>query len=157
MSIVSAGQKAPAFSLPDQNGKIHKLADYKGSWVVLYAYPRDLTPGCTIEAIDFSALLPSFAQAGATVLGISPDTVAKHQSFCSKKSLAHILLADTEHATIEKYGAWQLKKFMGRESMGVIRSTWLIDPQGKVHSVWSPVSVKGHADAVLSTLLSAQQ
>jgi thioredoxin-dependent peroxiredoxin len=155
MSHLVPGHAAPAFSLHDQNGKLHKLSDYKGCWVVLYAYPRDLTPGCTIEAVDFTALWPEFEALGVPVLGISPDTVAKHQSFCTKKELKHILLADPDHQVIEAYGAWQLKKFMGKESMGVIRSTWLIAPAGNIHAVWSPVSVKGHAQEVLDAVKKA--
>jgi thioredoxin-dependent peroxiredoxin len=148
---------APDFALADQNGKIHTLSAYRGQWVVLYAYPRDLTPGCTLEAIDFSALLPQFEAAGVQVFGISPDTVAKHRTFCDKKELQHTLLADPDHQIIEAYGAWQMKKFMGREGMGVIRSTWLIDPQGTIQSTWAPVKVKDHAQIVLDTVRAAQK
>lgn len=150
------GAPAPLFSLQDQNGVTHHLADYRGRWVVLYAYPRDLTPGCTIEAVDFSALLPQFEKCRIPVLGISPDTVAKHQSFCTKKNLHQILLSDPDHQVIEAYGVWQLKKFMGRESMGVVRSTWLIHPNGTIHKTWSPVTVKGHAQEVLATAQQSQ-
>lgn len=147
-------QLAPEFSLLDQNGNTQKLTDYRGKWVVLYAYPRDLTPGCTLQAEEFTALLPEFKKISAVVLGISPDSVAKHQSFCEKKSLEHILLADEDHQTIEAYGAWKLKKFMGREFMGVVRSTWLIDPQGKINAAWYNVKAKGHAQKVLEDLQS---
>jgi len=155
MSHLAPGHAAPLFSLHDQDGEKRSLEDYRGRWVVLYAYPRDLTPGCTIEAMDFSSLLPEFTKLGAQVLGISPDSVSKHQSFCTKKGLRHILLSDPGHEVLDLYGAWQLKKFMGKESMGVIRSTWLIDPEGKLHTCWSPVSVKDHAQIVLDTLRKA--
>lgn len=148
---------APDFTLADQDGKVHTLSEYRGQWVVLYAYPRDLTPGCTIEAIDFSALYKKFVKVGVQVFGISPDTVAKHRSFCDKKELQHTLLADPDHQVIEAYGAWQMKKFMGREGMGVIRSTWLIDPKGNIHSSWTSVKVKDHAQIVLDTVLKAQK
>jgi len=154
-TIPTVGSPAPEFTLQDQNGTTHSLHAYRGKWVVLYAYPRDLTPGCTLEAIDFSTLLPEFTRAGVQVFGISPDTVAKHQSFCVKKELRHTLLADPDHKTIEAYGAWQMKKFMGREGLGVIRSTWLIDPLGKIDAVWSPVKVKDHAQQVLDTVRAA--
>ena len=148
-SVLREGQKVPSFALKDQDGKVRRLSDYQGHWLVLYAYPRDLTPGCTVEAEDFTALFGDFERLGVAVLGISPDTDAKHKQFCEKKSLRHILLADPEHETLESLGVWQKKKFMGRESMGVVRSTWLIDPQGFVRATWSPVQVKGHAREVL--------
>ena len=152
MSHLKPGDAAPDFSLHDQHGQMRHLRDFRGRWLVLYAYPRDLTPGCSVEAVDFTALHGEFARLNAEVLGLSPDTVKKHQSFCEKKDLVHTLLADPEHQTIAAYGAWQLKKFMGKESMGVVRSTWLIDAEGSVRQVWSPVSVKGHASEVLEAL-----
>ncbi len=153
---LSAGQPAPEFELLDQKGNTQKLTDYRGQWVVLYAYPRDMTPGCTLEAEEFTGLLPEFHKNNAVVMGISPDSVAKHKNFCEKKSLEHILLADEEHQTIEAYGAWQLKKFMGREFMGVVRSTWLIDPQGLISTTWYNIRAKGHAQKVLDELLAKQ-
>ena len=150
--MIQAGKKLPAFSLPDQDGTTRTAKDFLGAWWVLYAYPKDLTPGCTTEAIDFTALKKSFAKLGAQVVGISPDTPKKHCSFIDKKDLQLILLSDTEHSLLEALGFWGLKKFMGREYMGVLRSTLLINPEGKVAEVWSPVSVAGHAQAVLDRL-----
>lgn len=147
---VKKGARAPAFSLPDQDGKVVKLSDLKGKWVVLYFYPKDNTPGCTIEAKDFTKLLPEFRKQGAVVLGCSPDSKESHCKFIDKKGLKLTLLSDPEHKVMEKYGVWGKKKFMGREFMGVIRSTVVIDPQGRVAEVWSPVRVKNHAEDVLS-------
>lgn len=155
-TTLSLGSPAPLFGLSDQHGVIHNLIDYRGRWVVLYAYPRDSTPGCTIEAVDFSALLPQFEKSRIAVFGISPDSAAKHQSFCTKKELKHLLLADPDHAVIEAYGAWRPKKFMGREFLGVIRSTWLIHPNGTIHHIWSPVSIKNHAQEVLTIAQQSQ-
>jgi peroxiredoxin Q/BCP len=151
-SIISGGKKAPAFSLPNQNGSKVALKDFAGKWVVLYFYPRDLTPGCIVEAVEFSAALKDFEKSGATILGVSCDTPAKHCNFIEKKNLTITLLSDENHSVIEKYGAWQLKKFMGKEFMGIVRSTWLIDPTGVVRAVWSPVKVNDHAKDVLSKL-----
>lgn len=150
--VIATGKKAPAFTLPDQDGKKVSLKDFKGQWVVFYFYPKDMTPGCTTEAIDFTALKSEFDQEGAVILGVSPDSPERHCRFIEKKELGINLLADEDHAIIEKYGAWQLKKFMGKEYMGVVRTTWLIDPDGKVAEVWSPVRVKEHAAKVLDKL-----
>lgn len=150
--VIAAGKKAPAFTLPDQDGKKVSLKDFKGQWVVFYFYPKDMTPGCTTEAIDFTALKSEFDQEDAVILGVSPDSPERHCRFIEKKELGINLLADEDHAIIEKYGAWQLKKFMGKEYMGVVRTTWLIDPDGKVAEVWSPVRVKEHAAKVLDKL-----
>jgi peroxiredoxin Q/BCP len=155
-SIISAGKKAPAFNLPDQDGEKLRLSSLKGQWVVLYFYPRDLTPGCTTEALDFTRLKANFEKEGAVILGVSPDTPEKHCRFIEKKELTIRLLSDEDHSVIEKYGAWQLKKFMGKEFMGVVRSTWLIDPTGKVIQTWSPVKVKNHAEDVLLALKNAK-
>ena len=152
MSIIKTGKKAPAFTISDQNNQKHRLSSYLGQWVVLYFYPRDLTPGCTTEAIDFTTLKGEFDHEDCVILGVSPDSAEKHCKFIAKKELSITLLADENHATIEKYGAWQLKKFMGKEFMGVVRSTWIIDPKGKIAADWSPVKVKNHAQIVLETL-----
>lgn len=157
MPALSIGQKAPAFKLQDQHGTQHSLQQYKGQWLVLYAYPKDLTPGCSLEAQDFTAHQKEFEKINVQILGISPDSMEKHQQFCDKKDLTLTLLSDPDHGIIEKWGAWQLKKFMGREFMGVVRSTWLIDPQGKIAAIWSPVKVKGHAQAVLECVQSLKQ
>jgi len=146
------GQKAPSFTLKDENEQTVKLADFKGKWVVLYFYPKDNTPGCTIEAIDFTKFLSKFKAANAVVLGCSPDSAKSHCKFIEKKDLKVTLLSDPEHKVIGKYGSWGLKKFMGVEFMGVIRSTFLINPEGKIVHVWSPVKVKNHAEEVLALL-----
>jgi peroxiredoxin Q/BCP len=156
-NIIPEGAKAPDFTLLNENNESVSLSDYQGQWLVLYAYPRDLTPGCTTEAIDFSALKDQFKQAGAAILGWSADTPEKHCSFIEKKELSINLLSDTDHKVLEQYGAWQLKKFMGKEFMGIVRSTWLINPEGLVIRSWEKVKVKGHAQEVLETLKEAQK
>jgi thioredoxin-dependent peroxiredoxin len=143
---------APDFTLLNQKGEDVSLSELKGKWTVLYFYPKDNTPGCTIEAIDFTASKKEFEQLGAVVLGISPDSVKSHAGFCEKKSLTITLLSDESKDVLKKYGVWDKKKFMGREYIGVIRSTFLIDPKGNVVVVWSPVKVKGHVEEVLDQL-----
>lgn len=150
------GKPAPAFTLPDQDGNPVSLSDFRGNWLVLYSYPKDSTPGCTVEAKDFSCLLPEFEALGASVVGVSRDKAASHQRFIEKQSLAFSLLTDEHHALLEAYRAWGPKKFMGREFLGVIRSTWLIDPAGKLAAEWKSVKVKGHAEEVLATLKTQQ-
>jgi len=150
------GAEAPDFCLPDEWGREVCLKDFRGRWVVLYFYPRDNTPGCTQEALDFSARLPHFEALGATVLGISPDTCQSHLRFNQKHGLKVRLLSDPEHRVLELFGVWQKKKLYGRERMGVVRSTFLIDPRGKMAFVWPKVSVKGHAEAVLQKLRELQ-
>ena len=147
------GRPAPDFSLPEMNGKEVSLGNFKGRWVVLYFYPKDDTPGCTIEAIDFSALQKQFSKEGAVILGISPDPTKSHCSFTQKHDLSIILLSDPEKEVLQKYNAWGKKKFMGREYMGVLRTTLLIDPKGTIRQVWENVKVKGHAQEVLDLLL----
>ncbi len=152
MTMLEAGAKAPAFSLPDQSGKTVKLSDLKGKHVVLYFYPRDNTPGCTQEACDFRDSHRALLDAGAVVLGISPDTAASHQKFAAKFELPFPLLVDEGHAVAEKYGAWGEKTLYGKKSMGIIRSTFLIGPDGKLAKVWPKVRVNGHVDDVLAAL-----
>ncbi len=117
-----------------------------------YFYPKDNTPGCTTEALDFTALVPEFTALNAVIVGVSPDSEKSHGRFIEKKELTIELLSDPDHQTAEAYGVWQLKKFMGKEYMGIVRSTFLIDPQGQVAAIWSKVKVKGHAQMVLETL-----
>jgi peroxiredoxin Q/BCP len=150
--IPQAGQKAPDFSAPDQNGTSISLADFQSHWLVLYFYPKDDTPGCTVEAKDFTEYSPEFSALGAKILGVSLDSEKSHCKFMQKHNLSIQLLSDPEHQVCEAYGAWQLKKFMGREFMGVVRSTFLIDPNGTLAYVWPNAKAKGHAQAVLAKL-----
>ncbi len=149
---LEAGDKAPAFSMTRDGGGTVSLADLKGKTVVLYFYPKDDTPGCTTEAIDFSRLKPDFAKAGAEVIGVSRDTVAKHEKFAAKHKLGVALGADEDGTVTEAYGVWQEKSLYGRKYMGIMRATFLIDGGGVIRSVWPKVSVKGHADEVLAAV-----
>ncbi|CCI19561.1 putative peroxiredoxin ygaF [Microcystis aeruginosa PCC 9807] len=153
---LEVGQKAPEFATPNQRGEISKLADFACQWLVLYFYPKDNTPGCTTEAIDFTALSPQFQQLNAVIIGVSPDSEKSHCRFIEKHNLTIQLLSDTEHQLAEIYQVWGLKKFMGREYMGIKRSTFLIDPQGNIAYIWSNVKVKAHAEAVLKKLEELQ-
>ncbi|MCZ8039387.1 MAG: thioredoxin-dependent thiol peroxidase [Microcystis sp.] len=153
---LEVGQKAPEFATPNQRGEISKLADFAGQWLVLYFYPKDNTPGCSTEAINFTALSPQFQQLNAVILGVSPDSAKSHCRFIEKHNLTIQLLSDTEHQLAEIYQVWGLKKFMGKEYMGIKRSTFLIDPQGNIAYIWSNVKVKAHAEAVLKKLEELQ-
>ncbi|HIK05441.1 MAG TPA: thioredoxin-dependent thiol peroxidase [Trichormus sp. M33_DOE_039] len=150
--IPQIGQKAPDFSTPDQNGNLVSLAELNNQWIVIYFYPKDNTPGCTTEAQDFTNLNQEFSQLDAKILGVSPDSGKSHCKFIDKYNLSMILLSDPEHQLIEAYGAWRLKKFMGKEYMGVARSTFLISPDKIIAYTWPDVKVKGHAQAVLNKL-----
>lgn len=143
------GDKAPDFDLPGDGGSTIKLSDYSGKNVILYFYPKDSTPGCTTEAKDFSTLLADFTQCNSVVIGMSKDSVKRHDNFIAKQSLTVRLAADEDGATIEKYGVWILKKLYGREYMGIERATFLIDTTGTIRQIWHKVKVKGHAAAVL--------
>jgi peroxiredoxin Q/BCP len=149
---ITVGKKAPDFSLKDQDDKTTKLSEYKGKWVVLYFYPKDDTPGCTVEACDFTAGLKDFEKLDAVVLGCSPDAPESHRKFIAKYKLKIRLLSDPEHVALEKYGAWGEKNMYGKISMGVIRSTAIIDPDGKVARHWPKVRAEGHADEVRAAL-----
>ena len=152
--FLEPGAPAPDFTLPAAGGdKVH-LHGLRGKPVVLYFYPRDDTPGCTSEAHAFRDRQGEFAQAGATVLGVSPDDVASHEKFRDKHGLNFPLLADVDHKVAEKYGAWREKVRSGKKSMGIQRSTFLIDPQGIIRKVWKEVRVDGHDEQVLSALRS---
>lgn len=146
------GDKAPAFSLINQDDETVKLADLKGSWVVLYFYPKDDTPGCTTQACDFTAGLKGFEKLEAVVLGCSADSTESHRKFIAKHKLKISLLSDPDHAVMEKYGSWGEKNMYGKKSMGVIRSTFLIDPNGKLAHIWPKVSAAGHAEKVREKL-----
>ena len=152
MSLPEVGKRAPSFSLPGIPETTYRLADYRGSSVVLYFYPKDLTPGCTTEACDFRDNWKRLEQRGAVVLGISADPVSKHAKFRDKFELPFPLLADEDHAVCEKYGVWGAKQLYGRTFLGIRRTTFLIDPQGKIAAVWENVRVKGHVEAVLEKL-----
>jgi thioredoxin-dependent peroxiredoxin len=149
---MNIGQAAPTFTALDRDGKNISLEDFQGQWLVLYFYPKDNTPGCTTEAIEFTQQLSQFQALNAQVVGISPDSIASHGKFIDKQKLEIILLSDPEHQIAEGYDVWQLKKFMGKEFMGIIRSTFLIDPNGKIAKMWSKVKVKNHVDTVLQEL-----
>lgn len=146
------GQLAPAFSASSQKGVPLTLGDFAGQWLILYFYPKDSTPGCTTEATDFTRLVEDFTALGGVILGVSPDSEKSHCKFIEKQSLAFDLLSDPDHQVAEAYGAWGLKKFMGKEYMGILRSTFLIDPQGLLAFSWPKVKIKGHAEAVLAKL-----
>ena len=152
MSELKTGDPAPTFKLPADGGDEIDLADLRGRTVVLYFYPKDDTPGCTTEAIDFTARQAEFEQANAVVIGVSKDNVKKHDKFKAKHELAVRLVADEDGEACEAYGVWVLKKMYGREYMGIERSTFVIDPQGKIAEIWRKVKVKGHADAVLEAV-----
>ncbi len=156
--FVKVGQIAPSFSACDQTGETLTLESLlaAGRWLVLYFYPRDNTPGCTTEAQEFSALTGRFTELGAGVVGVSPDSPKVHARFREKHQLAVKLLSDPDKAICQAYGVWQLKKFMGRESMGVVRSTVLIAADGKIARAWFGVRAKGHAEAVLQALAELQ-
>jgi peroxiredoxin Q/BCP len=143
------GSKAPAFKAPDQDGKVRSLTDYAGKWVILYFYPKDDTPGCTKEACSFRDGFSQFKRAGIEVIGVSVDSVKKHQKFVEKYSLPFTLLSDEDKKIVEAYGVWGLKKFMGREYMGTNRVSYLIDPTGKIAKVYESVKPDAHADEVL--------
>jgi peroxiredoxin Q/BCP len=146
------GKKAPALGVPDQDGKIVKLDAYAGKWLVLYFYPNDDTPGCTTEACDFTNGLKDFQRLDAVVVGCSPNSEESHRKFIAKHKLKVRLLSDPEHKVLERYGAWGEKVLYGKTSLGVIRSTVVIDPSGKVAHHWTRVKSAGHADAVREKL-----
>ena len=152
MASLKPGDKAPAFSMETETGDKIALKDCKGKKLVLYFYPKDDTPGCTTEAIEFSADLAKFKRAGAAVVGVSRDTVAKHQKFKDKHDLKVILGADEDGKTTKAYGVWVKKKNYGREYMGIERSTFLIDEKGVIREIWRKVRVKGHVEAVLAAV-----
>ena len=149
---LDVGLEAPKFCLPDKDRNEICLKNFKGKFVILYFYPKDNTPGCTTEAIGFTEILPEIQKLDAVVVGISPDSPQSHAKFIEKKSLKVILLSDEEKTVIDSYGKWGLKKFRGKEYMGVTRSTFLIDPEGKIAHIWPKVSVKGHPEDVKNVL-----
>ena len=150
--MLKLNQKAPYFTLKNSNEFNIKLSDFIGKWVVLYFYPKENTPGCTLEALAFTQLKQDFALQNAVILGISKDSCASHQKFTEKQNLGIELLSDPDSEVQKKYGAWRPKKFMGREFMGTVRSTVLINPKGKIIKTWDNVKAKGHAEIVLEEL-----
>ncbi len=146
--------KAPDFSLPDQNGKTHTLKDYAGKWLVVYFYPKDDTPGCTTEACSFRDGRDMLAGLGAEVIGISKDSVKSHAKFADKHDLNFTLLSDESTETIQAFGSWQQKKFMGREYMGINRDTYLINPDGEIVKKYEGIDPKTHFDEILEDLRS---
>ena len=150
--MIKENTKAPIFKLPSTNKKEFSLKDSLGNFVVLYFYPKDDTPGCTIETNDFNKLLPKFKKLNCEILGISKDNLKSHDKFRSKYKIKFDLLADEEIKVLKKYKVWAKKKFMGREFMGIVRTTFLIDKKGKIIKIWNNVKVKDHAKEVLETL-----
>ena len=151
-NIPQVGQEAPDFRVKDENGNTVSLKVIRDRWLVLYFYPKDNTPGCTREGKEFTQYQSKFNELGADIIGVSPDSEKSHCKFIAKHDLKIQLLSDPEHKVIEAYGAWRLKKFMGKEYMGVVRSTFLIAPDGKIAAVWDKVRVKGHVEKVLAKL-----
>lgn len=144
--------KAPDFELPDQDGKIHALKDYLGKWVVLYFYPKDDTPGCTTEACNFRDDYSQYEKEDIVILGVSKDSTKSHAKFIEKYQLPFPLLADEEHKTIEAYQSWGLKKMMGREYMGTLRNSYLIDPEGMIAKAYPNVKPADHSAEILADL-----
>lgn len=156
MARLEEGDRAPAFSLPDEDGKKLALKDLKGKPAIVYFYPADDTPGCTKEACQFNENLTTFSRAGVKVVGISPDGAAKHQRFAEKYGLKFPLLSDPEHKTMEAYGAWGEKTMYGKKTVGVIRSTFLLDAAGIIVRAWYNVRADGHAAKVLEEVKAAR-
>lgn len=152
MTLPKENAKAPAFSLPDEKGKVQSLKDYAGKWLLIYFYPKDDTPGCTKEACLLRDNFPAFKKLKCAVVGVSADTEAKHQKFKEKYELPFTLLSDSDKEMIKAYGVWQKKKFMGREYMGIARTSFLIDPKGKIAKVYENVKPPVHAEEVLEDL-----
>lgn len=154
---IEVGKQAPAFTLPDQDGKKVRLQDLAGRWVVLYFYPKDDTPGCTTEACEFTEGIRSFDRLDAVVLGCSPDSAERHRAFVAKYGLKVTLLSDPDKKVMARYGAWGDKMMYGKKVVGVVRSTVLIDPRGKVAHHWPTVRARGHAEKVRETLAALRE
>ena len=158
--MIQTGKPLPksslALPLVLSSGNTARLSDYAGQWLVLYFYPKDSTPGCTTEGNDFNALLPKFRKLGAQVLGVSRDSLKSHQNFCAKQGFKFDLVSDADEALCKAFGVIKPKKLYGREYVGIERSTFLVDPNGRLVQAWAPVKVPGHAQAVLDALKAAQ-
>ena len=159
--MIAAGKPLPkstqSLPLALSSGATTRLSDYAGKWLVLYFYPKDSTPGCTTEGTDFNALLPKFGKLGAEVLGVSRDSLKSHQNFCAKQGFRFDLVSDTDEVLCRAFDVIKPKKLYGREYIGIERSTFLIDPDGRVVEAWRPVKVPGHAQAVLDALKALQK
>jgi peroxiredoxin Q/BCP len=155
--MIQVGDKAPNIVLKNQDGIEVSLVDYSGKWVIIYIYPKDNTPGCTTQACEFNDLFNDFSSIDAVILGISPDNEKKHTNFIEKYNLNFTLLCDEEKITLKEYGAWGLKKLYGKEYEGVIRSTFIINPDGKIAKIYSKVKAKGHAQIVKEDLKQLQE
>ena len=154
--MIEIDEKAPEFCLPNQDDVEICLRDLKGRWVVLYFYPRDNTPGCTTEACDFTEAAPDFSQLDAIILGVSADSTKKHRNFIEKKELGITLLSDEDSSMMQKYGVWQLKKNYAKEYMGIVRTTYIINPDGVVKAIFKKVRVKEHVIKVQEELKKLQ-
>ena len=155
-TMPAAGEPAPDFALPDETGTIHRLADQRGRFTVVYFYPKDDTPGCTVEACAFRDANDDLVAAGATVWGISPDDAASHGRFRAKFHLSFPLLSDEDHAVAEAYGAWVEKVNYGKRYMGIQRSTFLVGPDGRIAQAWPRVKPEGHAGEVAEAIAAAK-
>lgn len=155
--MLKTSDTVPDFCLPNQDEEEICFRDIKGNWIVLYFYPKDNTPGCTTEACDFTAMVPDFRELSATVIGVSPDSPARHRNFITKQNLKITLLSDEKQELCNIFGVWQQKKMCGKEYMGVVRSTYIIDPSGKIVASWGNVKVKGHAKEVKEKLKELQK
>lgn len=154
--MVKIGDKAPDFCLMNQDNEEVCLKDFLGKWIILYIYVKDNTKSCTVESINFSSASGEFEKLGAKVIGVSPDSPKSHSGFAVKQNLNLTLLSDPEHKMLEAYGAWGKKKMYGKEYMGVIRSTFIINPKGKIAAAWTKVRVKGHVEEVKQKLKELQ-
>lgn len=150
--MLEVGTKAPSFSLPDQDGNVHTLEDYRGKKVVLYFYPKDNTPGCTKQACGFAQLYPQFTEKGAVVLGVSKDTVGSHKKFAEKYGLPFTILSDTEKEVIQAYDVWKEKTMYGKKVFGVVRTTYLIDEEGTIIKAFGKVKAAENPEQMLETL-----
>jgi peroxiredoxin Q/BCP len=148
--MLKEGEEAPEFVLPDQDGRMVALSDFLGRMVVLYFYPKDDTPGCTTEAVDFTKLKSEFEAENTVIVGISSDSCESHVRFIKKHALRVMLLADREAEVQKRYGVWRPKKFMGKEFLGTVRSTFLVDEKGRIAKIWDSVNPSGHAAEVLA-------
>ncbi len=155
--MLKIGEPAPDFSLLDQDGQTQSLKDQRGKWLLIYFYPKDDTPGCTKEACSMRDNLTSFGQLNLTVFGVSADSVKSHKKFADKFNLNFPILADEQKDMVKSYGVWMMKKFMGREYLGINRTSFLIDPQGKIAKIYEKVKPEGHAQEVAADLLELQK